>query len=141
MGYLRGLTIAAILAAAGAILLELILLQGFVAIPMAPAIALVVVLWVYMGLWLPSYGLSKLGIGPYEYIKSSVYQPLIASVVAIAALWALGSILPKEDNNWLVMLIISTAVVSACFTAISLRKETADLVSAVRRRFGADRES
>jgi len=108
---------------------------------MAPAIALVVVLWVYMGFWLPSYGLSKLGIRPYEYLKSSVYQPLIASVVAIAALWALGSILPKENTNWMVMLIISTAVVSASFTAISLRKETADLVVAVRRRFGAVRES
>ena len=140
MGYLRGLTIAAILAAAGAILLELILLQGFVAIPMAPAIAMVVVLWAYMGFWLPSYGLSKLGIRPYEYLKSSVYQPLIASMVAIAALWALGSVLPKESTNWLVTLIISTAVVSASFTAISLRKETADLVVAVRRRFGADRE-
>lgn len=140
MGHLRELTVAAVLAAAGAILLELILLQGFVATPMAPAIALVVVLWAYMGLWLPSYGLSKLGIRPYEYLKSSVYQPLIASVVAIAALWALGSILPKESTHWLVMLIISTAVVTASFTAISLRKETAYLVIAARRRFGADRE-
>lgn len=142
MGHLRGLTIAAILAAVSAIVLVLILLQGFVAIPipMAPAIALVAVLWAHIGLWLPFYGLRKLGIRPYEYLKDSVYQPLIASMVAIAALWALGSILPKESIHWLVMLMVSAAVVAVSFTAISLRKETADLVVAVRRRFGAHRE-
>ena len=142
MGHLRGLSIAAILAAVSAIVLVLILLQGFVAIsiPMAPAIALVAVLWAHIGLWLPFYGLRKLGIRPYEYLKDSLYQPLIASMVAIAALWALGSILPKESIHWLVMLMVSAAVVAVSFTAISLRKEAADLVVAVRRRFGANRQ-
>jgi hypothetical protein len=120
----------------------LILLQGFVAIPipMAPAIALVAVLWLHIGLWLPFYGLRKLGIRPYEYLKDSVYQPLIASMVAIAALWVLGSILPKENIHWLVMLIVSAAVLAVCFTAISLRKEAADLVVAARRRFESRRQ-
>ena len=142
MGYLRGLTIAAITAAVSAIVLVLILLQGFVAvpIPMAPAITLVIVLWVYMGFWLPWYGLRKLGIRPYEYLKDSVYQPLIASMVAIAALWALGSILPKEGIHWLMVLMVSTAVVAASFTAISLRKETADLVVAARRKLESRRQ-
>lgn len=142
MGHLRGLTIAAIMATVSAIVLVLILLQGFVAIPipMAPAIALVAVLWTHIGLWLPWYGLSKLGIPPYEYLKDSLYQPLIASMVAIAALWAIGSILPKEGIHWLMMLMVSAAVVAASFTAISLRKETAEFVVAVRRRFGANRQ-
>ena len=137
MGHLRGLTIAAIVAAVSAIVLELILLQGFVAIPipLAPAIALVVVMWSYMGLWLPFHGMYKLGLRPYEYLKDSLYQPLTASVVAIAALWALSSILPKESIHWLVTLIVSTAVVMASFTAIALQREVSDLVGAVRKKF------
>jgi len=142
VGHLRGLTIAAILAAVSAIVLVLILLQGFVAIPipMAPAITLVAVLWAHIGLWLPWYGLRKLGIHPYEYLKDSVYQPLIASVVAIAAIWALGSILPRESIHWLVMLMVSAAVVVVSFTAISLRSEAADLVVAARRRVESRRQ-
>jgi len=137
MGHLRGLTIAAIVAAVSAILLELILLQSFVAIPipLAPAISLVVVMWAYMGLWLPFHGLHKLGLRPYEYLKDSLYQPLVASVVAIAALWVLSSILPKESIHWVVMLIVSTAVVTASFTAIALQREVSDLVGAVRKKF------
>ena len=135
MGHLRGLTIAAIVAAVSAILLELILLQGFVAIPMAPAIALVVVMWAYMGLWLPFHGMHKLGLRPYEYLKDSLYQPLTASVVAIAALWVLSSILPTESIHWLVTLIVSTAVVMASFTAIALQREVSDLVGVVRKKF------
>jgi O-antigen/teichoic acid export membrane protein len=142
MGHLRGLTIAAILAAVSAIVLVLILLQGFVPIPipMAPAIVLVAVLWAHIGLWLPLYGLRKLGIRRCEYLKDSLYQPLIASIVAIAVLWVLGSILPKQSSHWLVMLVISAAVVVASFTAISLRKEAADLVVAARRRFEGRRQ-
>jgi len=140
MGHLRGLTIAAIVAAVSAILLELILLQGFVAIPLAPAIALVVVMWSYMGLWLPFHGMRKLGLRPYEYFKDSLYQPLTASVVAIAALWALNSILPKESIHWLVVLIVSTAVVMASFMAIALQREVSDLVGVVRKKFKAVQE-
>jgi len=141
IGHLRGLTVAAMTAAVSAMVLVLILLQGFVDdIPMAPAIALVAVLWAHIGLWLPLYGLYKLGIRPYEYLRESLLTPLTAALVSIAALWALGSILPKESIHWLVMLIVSAAVVMASFTAISLRKETADLVVAARRRFESRRQ-
>ncbi len=140
IGHLRGLTIAAITTAISAILLELILLQGFVTIPMAPAIALVVVLWAYMGLWLPFYGLHKLGIRPYEYLKDSLYQPLAASLVSITALWVLNSVLLRGNVHWMVMLILSIVVVMASFTAISLRKEKADLILAVRRKLTGEKE-
>jgi uncharacterized membrane protein YgcG len=108
---------------------------------MAPTIALVVVLWGYMGLWLPFYGLHKLGIHPYEYLKDSLYQPLAASVVSIIALWVLRSILLRGNVHWLAMLTFSTVVVMASFTAISLRKETADLILAVRKRFEGKKEN
>jgi len=141
MEYLRGLTIAAITAAVCAISLELILLQGFVAIPMAPAVALVVVLWAYMGLWLPCYGLYKLGIRPIEYFKDSLYQPLAASIVSIAVLWILNSVVPKDNVHWSVMFMVSAVVVMASFTAISLRPEAADLLIAIRRRIGRRKEN
>jgi len=140
IGHLRGLTIAAITTAVGAIIIELILLQGFVSVPMAASIALVVALWAYMGIWLPIYGLRKLGIQPYEYLKDSLSGPLAASLVSIAALLILNSILPRETISWPVMLVISAAIVMACFIAISLRKETADLIIAVRNKYGSKKE-
>jgi len=140
IGHLRGLTIAAITTAAGAIILELILLQGFVSVPMAPSIALVVALCAYMGLWLPIYGLRKLGIHPYEYLKDSLSGPLAASVVSIAALWVLSRIFLRENVHWVLMLTLSIVIVIASFTAISLRKETADLIVAVRKKYESKRE-
>ncbi|HUU17557.1 MAG TPA: hypothetical protein VMW72_10435 [Sedimentisphaerales bacterium] len=140
IGHLRGLTIASIATALIAVLLELILLRGFVTVPMAPAIALVVVLWAKTGIWLPFYGLRKLGIRPYEYLKDSLYQPLAASVVSITALWVLSSVLLRGNVHWILMLTLSIVVVMASFTAISLPKETADLIVVVRKRFEGKKE-
>jgi O-antigen/teichoic acid export membrane protein len=140
IGHLRGLTIASIAAALIAVLLELILLRGFVTVPMAPAIALVVVLWAKTGIWLPLYGLHKLGIRPYEYLKDSLYQPLAASVVSVIALWVLSSVLLRGNVHWILMLTLSIVVVMASFTAISLPKETADLIVVVRKRFEGKKE-
>jgi O-antigen/teichoic acid export membrane protein len=134
IGHLRGLTIASIATALAAILMELILLQGLVTVPMAPAIALVVVLWAKTGLWLPFYGLSKMGIRPYEYLKESLYQPLAASVVSIAIIWVLNSVLLKGTVHWPVMLVLAIVVVTVTFTLISLRKEAVDLILAARTR-------
>lgn len=140
IGHLRGLTIVSIATALIAILMELILLQGFVTVPMAPAIALVVVLWAKTGIWLPFYGLHKLGIHPYEYLKDGLYQPLAASAVSIAIIWVLNSVLPKGTVHWLVMLVLATMVVMVTFTFISLRKEAADLFLAVRTRLAGAKE-
>ena len=140
IGHLRGLTIAAITTAVGAIIIELILLQGFVSVPLAPSIALVVALSAYMGLWLPIHGLRKLGIHPYEYLKDGLSGPLAASLVSIASLWVVNSILPRENVHWVLMLTLSIVIVIASFTAISLRKETADLIAAVRIKYGSKKE-
>ncbi len=134
------MTIAAITTAVIAIILELILLQGFVSVPMAPSIALAVALWGYMGFWLPIHGLRKLGISPYEYFKDSLSGPLAASLVSIAALWGLNSILPRGNVHWVLMLTLSIVIVMASFTAISLRKETADLIVAVRKKYESKKE-
>jgi O-antigen/teichoic acid export membrane protein len=140
IGHLRGLTIASITTAAGAIILELILLQGFVSVPMAASIALVIVLWVYMGIWLPLYGLRKLEMHLYEYLKDSLSQPLAASLVSITSLWILSSILLRENIHWALMLTLSIVIIIVSFTAISLRKETADLIVAVRKKYESKKE-
>jgi len=140
IGHLRRLTIAAFTTAVSAVIIELILLQGFVSVPMAPSIALVAVTWGYTGLWLPLHGLRKLSISPNEYFKDSLSGPLVASLVSIAALLILNSILPRETISWPVMLVISAAIVMASFTAISLRKETADLIAAVRNKYQSKKE-
>jgi len=138
IGHLRGLTIAAFTTAVSAVIIELILLQGFVSVPMAPSIALVVVTWGYTGLWLPLHGLRKLGMHPYEYFKDSLSGPLAASLVSIASLCVLNSILPRI--HWVLMLTLSIVIVMASFTVISLRKETADLIAAVRKRYESKKE-
>jgi hypothetical protein len=76
----------------------------------------------------------------YDYLKDCLSGPLAASLVSIAALWGLNSILPRETISWPVMLIISAAVVMASFTAISLRKETADLIVTVRKKYECKKE-
>jgi O-antigen/teichoic acid export membrane protein len=140
IGHLRGLTVAAITTAVSAIIIELILLQGSISVPIAPSIALAIALWAYMGLWLPFYGLRKLEINPYEYLKDSLSQPLAASLVSIAALWVLSSILPREAIPWPVMLILAAVIVMVSFTAISLRKETVELFIAVRKKYEGKKE-
>jgi O-antigen/teichoic acid export membrane protein len=136
MGHLRSLTIAAITTAVGAIVVELILLRVvFVSVPMAPAIALVIALWAYMGLWLPFYGLYKSVINPFEYFRGSLLGPLAAALVSIGVLWLLYSFVPRNSVHWSIMFLVSGLIVLICFTFISLRAEAAELLDVVRKRF------
>ena len=135
MGHLRSLTIAAITTAIGAIVIEVILLQGFVSVPMAPALAMIIALWAYLGIWLPFYGLYKSGIGPYEYFRGSLFGPLAATVVSIGALLVLNYVVPRERVHWAILFAVSGLIVLACFTIISLRSEAAELLDVFRMRF------
>jgi O-antigen/teichoic acid export membrane protein len=138
MGHLRGLTIASIASALIAILLALIfIIEKFVRVPMSPALALTVVLLVKTGIWLPLYGLRKLGIGAYEYLKESLYQPLAASLVSIAAVLILNNILQRFHIHWSATFTLSIIILTTSFTAISLRKETADFITVMKKRFKA----
>ncbi len=141
MGHLRSLTIAAITAAVGAIVVELFLLRGFVSIPMAPAIALVVALWAYMGFWLPFYGMYKSAINPYEYFRGSLLGPVVATLVSIGALWVLNSVVPKDRIHWMILFLVSGLIVLISFTFISLRSEAAELLDIFRKRFVRGREN
>ena len=140
IGHLRGLTIAAITTGISAIIIELILLQGSISVPMAASIALAVALWGYMGLWLPFYGLRKLKISTYEYLKDSLSQPVAASIVSIVGLWVLSHVLPKGTIGWPFMLMLAAVIVTVSFTAISLRKETSELIVAVRKKYESKKE-
>jgi O-antigen/teichoic acid export membrane protein len=136
MGHLRGLTIAAIATVAGAILLEMIFLSGIVTVPMAPAIAMVIALCGYMGIWLPFYGLYKCNICPYEYIKDSLLGPVTAALVSVAILGILNSIVPDNSVHWIIMFVVSAIIVLVGFATISLRSETAELILIFRNKFG-----
>ncbi len=139
MGHLRSLTIAAMTSAIGAIVIEVILLTGFVSIPVAPAVAMIIALWSYMGIWLPFYGLRKSGIGLYEYFKGSLLGPLAASVVSIGALLVFNYIVPTEHIYWAILFVLSGLIVLTCFTIIALRSEAAELLDVFRSRFNKRR--
>ncbi|MBN2181658.1 MAG: oligosaccharide flippase family protein [Sedimentisphaerales bacterium] len=141
MGHLRSLTIAAITSAIGAIAVEIILLNGFVPVPVAPAAAMIIALWAYMGLWLPFYGLRKSGIGFYEYFRGSLLGPLAATIVSIGALWLFNHIVPSGRINWAILFAASGLIVLVCFTVISLRSEAAELLDMLRTRLGKGRQN
>jgi O-antigen/teichoic acid export membrane protein len=144
MGHLRWLTIMAVTIASSAIFLELIFLlslQSLITAPMAPAIAQIIILWLCRGFWLPGYGLYKLGISPYYYIRDSLFGPAVATLVSVAALWLFNSVVPGGSVHWLVMFAASAAVVMLTFTAISMRSEAVELLVAAKRRFESRREN
>ena len=85
---------------------------------------------------MPLYGIHKLGMSLYGYVRESLCQPFVASVVSIVVMCGLSIILPKESIHWLIRVAVFSAVVGGSFIAISLRKETADLVALVKRKFG-----
>jgi O-antigen/teichoic acid export membrane protein len=135
MGHLREMTITALSAVAGAVALELILLKGIVRVPMAPAIAQMVALWGYMGIWLPFYGLYKCNVPLYEYIKSSLLGPLKATVTAVVILLILNNVVPPDSVHWMIMFLISGIIVFLCFGLISLRSETTEMFIMLKRKF------
>lgn len=138
MGHLRSLTIAAVTSAVGAIVIEVVLLTGFVPVPVAPAVAMIIALWSYMGIWLPLYGLYKSGIGHYEYFRESLLGPLAASVVSIGALWLLNSVVPTDRIYWMILFAVSGFIVLVCFAIIALRSEATELFDMIRGRFSKE---
>ena len=107
---------------------------------MAPALALAIVLWVRAGIWLPLYGLHKLETRLYDYFKSSLFSPIVAGLISIMALWLLSNTIKEQNIHWIITIVIYTMVVLVSFVAVSLRKETTDLLFMVRNRFNKTRE-
>jgi O-antigen/teichoic acid export membrane protein len=134
MGHLRSLTVAAVTSAVGAIVIEVVLLAGFVSVPVAPAVAMIIALWSYLGIWLPFYGLRKSGIGFYEYIRGSLLGPLAATITSIGGLLAFNHIVPSERINWMILFVLSGLIVLVSFTVIALRSEAVELLDIVRNR-------
>ena len=133
MGFLWGLTVRAVATAALAVVVEVILLQGLVAPALAPAVALVVALSVGSGLWLPSYGMARLGIRVSEYFRQSLLTPLAAGMASAAGVGALTLVIPRQAVPWWLCFGLSIVVVAVAFAAIALRVELAGVLAAVRR--------
>lgn len=134
MGHLRALTIWAITTSVGAVILELILFQNSVFTPIAAAVSLLAATWVYIGIFLPLYGLHMTKTDPFEYLRSSLFGPLLASIVSIAVLKLFYHVLPANSIPWLLMFLISGIIVFSIFVIISLRPEASELFIMLRRK-------
>ena len=141
MGHLREMTVMAILSASLAIVSEIVLLKGYVTVPMAPAIAQMIALWTYMGIWLPVYGAYKCNMSLYEYLKGGLFNSLKASAVSIAILLILNKLVRTNGYYWILMFVISGLIVLACFTVISLRNESRWMINVIKSRLGYESKS
>jgi O-antigen/teichoic acid export membrane protein len=141
MGHLRVLTISTLTTSVGAIILELVLLQESVYAPIAAAVSLIAASWVYMGIWLPFYGLYKIQMSSIEYFRSSLLGPVSAAAISVAVLKLLNYIIPPNSVHWMIMFILSGIIVLACFAIISLRSETMEIYHLIRRKINPKRVS
>ena len=141
IGHLREMTIAAIAAVISAIALEIVLLSGLVAVPMAPAIAQTIALWGYIGLWLPFYGVSKCGLSLYKYLRDGLLGSLKASVISAAVLLLINLFAHQYYISWVLMFILSGLIVSICFTIISLRNESRWILNVIKSKLGCHSET
>jgi hypothetical protein len=127
LGDLRWLTGMSIGGAAAAITMTFFLVKGsMVNIALAPAIALLVVLWLYRGIWLPLYGIHQTGISFSEYFREAMITPTFAAGIAAVAMWLLSGFLASERVHFMIRGSIAGIVVLAVFTAIALRQEAKD---------------
>ncbi len=134
VGHLRGLSIASMVTAGSAIVVQLVLMHGVCSPAMAPAVALVIVLWAKTGLWLPLYGIRKMGIGLGEYLAGTLRQPLLATALSAAFLWIVPRHLANTTSSRLALLTGSFAVVCFIFVAVALRREVGELTMSLRKR-------
>lgn len=139
MGHLRGLTIWAIATSVGAVVLELILFHNSVFTPLAAAISLLAATWIYIGIFLPLYGLYITKTNPFEYLRSSLVGPLLASLVSVAVLKLLYYVLPANIVPWPLMFVMSGIIVFSIFIIISLRSEAIELYVNIKRKVSSQR--
>jgi len=134
MGHLRGLTIRSVTTMVATIGLELLLLQNHVLPAMAPAISLVIVLWISTGIWLPSYGLGKTGITAGSYIKESLLLPLIAAVLSVMIVLGLQNFNATLKMNWMIVFAGSIIITALTFILIALRTEVQEFLKSFKQR-------
>jgi len=131
VGHLRWLTRMSVGGAIAAIAMTFVLMLGFVSVPMAPSISLLVTMWIYRGIWLPLYGIKKLEIGLAEYFKDSMAKSMVASVVSFVVAFGLQYFLTEYKFHFLIQAFTITALVTAIFAVVAARQETGELFSRV----------
>jgi O-antigen/teichoic acid export membrane protein len=136
IGHLTMLTIVSISAATLAIAIGFVIVQFYPNIPvtMAPAIALIVTLWLRAGIWLPAYGVYKLGINKWEYIKESIGLPLAAATSSTIILYLLGIAIPEGKIHWMFRFLLSCVILALIFGLIPLRKEFFSTIAFIKNR-------
>lgn len=136
VGHLRGMTIASLLTAGTAIGMTAVCLIWKIVTPAAaPAVALVLVLWVKTGLWMPWYGCKMLEMRLGEYLKTGVSRSILSAALAVLGLWAMRHVAAVQEQPWLVRFVASGLMVSAVFAVFALRREATEALAVIRKRF------
>jgi O-antigen/teichoic acid export membrane protein len=129
--HLRWLSVICITICISGIALSLILVLQHVFTPaMAPAVSQAIVLFLCWGIWLPAYGLYKIGMRGYEYLKDSFFQPILAAIISYAIMSVFENILSKYNIHWSISLILSTVIATVIFMVFAVRSEMFELIAA-----------
>jgi O-antigen/teichoic acid export membrane protein len=133
LGDLKWLTGMSILGAALAVILAFVLIQKSLMIaPIAVAVSLLIVLWLYRGIWLPLYGIRQLNITAIEYFKDSMFKPLIALIISIIIVYILHNFLKSNNISFFIRSGVAGFLVSSIFALIVLPQEVKSVFNLVK---------
>jgi O-antigen/teichoic acid export membrane protein len=132
MGFLYGLSVRSVATVILAIIVELVLLQGFVANPIAPALALTITLTISSGVWLSSYGLKKIRISARDYFMNSLRRPMMATFLSLLFLYIYQYLHVSEYIGWIAGFMLTTVILMVVFALISLRNDCIRVFNFIR---------
>ena len=129
MGHLKWLSITSVLMTLISIVATVgLLVTESVSAPLAAAIGLGAAFWLRSGIWLPIYGIMKLGIRFLEYFASSLMKPIFAaacSIVLISYVAGLSFFIAvKALAACLILLLV--------FSFLSMHNETLEVIRYVQ---------
>jgi O-antigen/teichoic acid export membrane protein len=134
MGFLGGLTFISILTAVLALVIAVVLFHfTSISAPMAAALSLATALTVKSGLWLPIYGVRKLGMSMYEYCRDSIFLPTAAAVLSVVCIYVVNTLARRANIAWPAAFGGSALLTGLIFTLLVFRSEFASFLGAVEK--------
>lgn len=128
MGRLRLLTVTAITTAILAVGASVVLLCGVTSVAMAPALALVIAMWV-KGIWVVLQGVKELDLPLADHLRSSLWQPSLASLISILTVYGWHMLVPETTFHRFLSIGIITALVFFWFGILAMREELARAIT------------
>ena len=118
---LRALTIAAVAGSLSAIGLAYVMITQGMAVPFAPAWAMIIEFWLYRAVWLPWYGTRQTAQPPGAYMRIGVVPPVAAAAVAVLAMAGWRMLLGSVSG--LISVGVDCVLIAAVFLGVALRGE------------------